>query len=632
MDDLKDIIEEVKIRNDIADVISDYIQLKDAGSNFKGLCPFHNEKTPSFNVNTSKQIYKCFGCGEGGDVISFIMKMENLDFIEAVRFLADRIGISINTNINEKTKAKFEKMKKFQEINIEAARFFYSCLINSENDGYKYLLKRGLDIKTIKKFGLGYSPDSWDMLKNFLIKKGYTQEELFECGLLSMSKNNNYYDKYRNRVIFPIFDYKGNVIGFGGRVLDDSLPKYLNSPDSELFNKRYNLYGLNLARKNLGTDKKIILVEGYMDMISMYQYGIKNIVATLGTALTSEQALLIKKFADEVVLSYDSDEAGIKATLRAIEIIEKNGIKATILDLKEYKDPDEFIRAKGLSYVLNSIENSTSSMKFKIDILLKDFDLSKKEDRVDFLKDAVKLIASIKSPIELDFYVGYLSNLTNTNKEIITSEIFSEDNSSRNTRYRSNTSNFKRNYGANRYSSRKNIGMRKKFDNFNTNIKSTDKKLKNVVDGGRFIEMNVIKAMLESENARLKIPLLISKDDFSEDDSKKIYDKVLNLNKKGNITIDEIYNEDINHEYLAKLGGIHIDLKIYDDYSEIEKLVNQFLNYRTQIEVNKLLKKQKTLEDRRKTMEDKSEEAREVDLEIMKIALEIVAENKKIKS
>ena len=370
MDDLKDVIEEIKVRNDISEVISDYIQLRPSGSNYKGLCPFHNEKTPSFHVSTSKQIYKCFGCGEGGDVISFIMKVENLEFMDAVKFLANRCGIEINTNIDENTKKKLEKIKRFQEIHVVAARFFYINLMQKNNTGYKYLIKRGLDEKTIKSFGLGYSLDSWDSLKNFLLKSGYSIEEIKECGLVGQSKkNNNYFDKFRNRVMFPIFDYKGNVIGFGGRVLDDSLPKYLNSEDTIIFNKRYNLYGLNFARKHIGNSRTLILVEGYMDLISMYQYGVKNVVATLGTALTDAQGQLIKKFADNVVLSYDSDQAGINASLRAINILEKCNLKAKVLDLGKSKDPDEFVRANGLDEMLKKVENASDALKFRLDTL-----------------------------------------------------------------------------------------------------------------------------------------------------------------------------------------------------------------------------------------------------------------------
>ena len=252
MNDIKDKIEEIKSRSDIVKVISDYIKVQQSGANYKGLCPFHGEKTPSFYINTSKQIYKCFGCGEGGDVINFIMKIENLEFMDAVKLLAKDCGVEINTNMDAQSKIRMEKIKKFQDLNTEAARYYFSNLIKQKNYGYEYLRKRGLDDKIIKKFGLGYAPKAWTNLMDYLIDKGYDKETLVECGLVTYKKDGNkYYDRFINRVIFPIFDYRGNVIGFGGRVLDDSLPKYLNSPDTLAFNKKYNLYGLNFARKNI---------------------------------------------------------------------------------------------------------------------------------------------------------------------------------------------------------------------------------------------------------------------------------------------------------------------------------------------------------------------------------------------
>lgn len=603
MDDLKDVIEEIKVRNDISEVISDYIQLRPSGSNYKGLCPFHNEKTPSFHVSTSKQIYKCFGCGEGGDVISFIMKVENLEFMDAVKFLANRCGIEINTNIDENTKKKLEKIKRFQEIHVVAARFFYINLMQKNNTGYKYLIKRGLDEKTIKSFGLGYSLDSWDSLKNFLLKSGYSIEEIKECGLVGQSKkNNNYFDKFRNRVMFPIFDYKGNVIGFGGRVLDDSLPKYLNSEDTIIFNKRYNLYGLNFARKHIGNSRTLILVEGYMDLISMYQYGVKNVVATLGTAFTDAQGQLIKKFADNVVLSYDSDQAGINASLRAINILEKCNLKAKVLDLGKSKDPDEFVRANGLDEMLKKVENASDALKFRLDTLYSSHDQSNPEETVEFLQKAVNILSYIKSPIELDFYIKYLSELTKTAPEVIRSEL-------------------------NLTGKRKTSKEKFKKQEF---VKI--KKEKDVEDGNIFIERNLIKAMMVSKKAREIIPLKVGIDQIIDESDKKVYSKVLASNKMGMIRIEDLNDTSLDVDYLRKLDAVDLSEINLDDVHEINKIVNQLLKLNSKEKINKLSKRQKVLEDRRKTIEDNTEEAKEVDLEIMKIALEIVSENKKLKS
>lgn len=606
MEDFKDIIEEIKIRNDISEIISGYIQLKSSGSNYKGLCPFHNEKTPSFHVNTAKQIYKCFGCGEGGDVISFIMKMENLDFMDSVKFLANRSGIEINDNIDEGTKKKLEKIKRFQEIHITSARFFYANLMDKKNIGYKYLIKRGLDEKTIKNFGLGYSSDSWDALKNYLLSKNYSIEEIQECGLIGQSKkNNNYYDKFRNRVMFPIFDYKGNVIGFGGRVLDDSLPKYLNSQDSLIFNKRYNLYGLNFARKHI-TNRTLLLVEGYMDLISMNQYGIKNVVATLGTALTDAQAELIKKFADNVVLSYDSDQAGITASLRAIKILEKNGLKAKVFNLGKSKDPDEYIRSNGLSKMMNGIEAADEATKFKIDTLHRNYNLDDSKESVEFLKEAVKVLNTIKSPLELDYYIKYLSSMTGIEANIIKLEL-------------NNNSKPRGNKKTNRLINKKQDFIRVK-------------KMKEVEDGNIFVEINLIKAMLESKKARDIIPLKVSLEDFSDENNKKVYSKVLSLDKQGIIKVSDLNDDSFDVNYLKKLDEVDLSEINLEDALEIGKIVNQLLNFNSKEKINKLSDRQKILEDRRKTIKNNTEEAKEVDLEIMKIALEIVSENKKLKS
>ena len=305
LNDLKDIIEEIKSRCDIVDIISDYMHLEKSGSNYTGLCPFHSEKTGSFMVSKSKQIYKCFGCNAGGDVISFVMRWENVDFMEAVKILARKCGITLDRNISEEEKKKIQEINKFREIHTEAARFYFANLLRTKNPGYEYLRKRGLSDKIIKKFGLGYSPNSWNSLMNYLLSKGYDKTDLVKCGLIThKTESNKYFDRFRNRVMFPIFNYNGKVIGFGGRVLDDSLPKYLNSPETLVFNKRMNLYGLNISKKGI-KDDTLILVEGYMDLISLYQNNIENVVATLGTALTIEQAKLIRRFAKNVIISYD---------------------------------------------------------------------------------------------------------------------------------------------------------------------------------------------------------------------------------------------------------------------------------------------------------------------------------------
>lgn len=595
MNDIKDIIEELKSRCDIASIISSYINIKPSGTNYKGLCPFHGEKTPSFYINTSKQIYKCFGCGEGGDVINFVMRIENLDFMDAVKLLANRCGIQINTNIDESTKERMEKSKKFQDIHVEAARFYFSNLIKSKNPGYEYLRKRGLDDKVIKKFGLGYSLDSWNSLMNYLVSMGYKNEDLIECGLFGYkSETKKIYDKFRNRVMFPIFDYRGNVIGFGGRVLDDSLPKYLNSPDTLIFNKRENLYGLNFARKEI-KDRSVILVEGYMDLISLYQYGIKNVVATLGTALTDGQGSLIKRYADTAIISYDSDEAGIKATLRAIEILSKLDINVKVLNLKECKDPDEFIRKYGVLEFEKEINNSTHYIKYKIDNLKRNFNIQKDENRIKFAKEASKIIKEIKSPVEADYYIKYLSEQSNISIDSIKKEVYGKY-------YSTNQNKISKN---NKY-------IYKKEDKIIEKPKVIEK-------GNLLVEENLIKIMLESKKYREIILLKINEEDFLEKDSKEIVNWLIKNKDLDKITIDKIKSLNISEEYIKGLESICLDNLDLNNIKNIDDIIKNVRKNSINEKINMLLKEQIDIE-KNKDVKD----AKEVDSKIMEIALKIV--------
>lgn len=595
MNDIKDIIEEIKSRCDIANIISSYINIKPSGTNYKGLCPFHGEKTPSFYINTSKQIYKCFGCGEGGDVINFVMRIENLDFMDAVKLLADRCGIEINTQVDESTKERIEKSKKFQDIHVEAARFYFSNLIKTKNPGYEYLRKRGLDDKIIKKFGLGYSLDSWNSLMNYLISIGYKNEDLIECGLFGYkSETKKIYDKFRNRVMFPIFDYRGNVIGFGGRVLDDSLPKYLNSPDTLIFNKRQNLYGLNFARKEI-KDRSIILVEGYMDLISLYQYGIKNVVATLGTALTDGQGSLIKRYADTAIISYDSDEAGIKATLRAIEILNKLDINVKVLNLKECKDPDEFIRKYGVLEFEKEIKNSTHYIKYKIDNLKRNFNIQNDEERVKFTKESSKIIKEIKSPVEADYYIKYLSEQSNISIESIKKEVYGKY------------------YSANQNKNNKN----------NKYIYKKEEKIiekpKAIEKGNLLVEENLIKIMLDSKKYREIILLKINEEDFLEKDSKEIVNWLIKNKDLDKITIDKIKSLNISEEYIKGLESISLDNLDLNNIKNIDDIIKNIRKNSLNEKINILLKDQIDIEKNKDVKDTK-----EVDSKIMEIALKIV--------
>lgn len=413
----KDAVEELKSQIDIVDVIGRSVQLKRAGSNYKGLCPFHNEKTPSFIVSPQKQIFTCFGgCGASGDVVSFVKRYYNLDFNEAVEKLANEYGISIKRNTYS------DDREKYYEINREAARFFYKNLTEVKNPGYSYFQKRGIEDRTIKKFGLGYAPDSWDALYNHFKTKGTDEKILVELGLLS-EKNGKYYDKFRNRVIFPIINTAGKVIGFGGRALtSEVMPKYLNSPENKIFQKKNNLYALNITRQDIGKEGFAIIVEGYMDVISLYQNGVRNVSASLGTALTENQAKLVNRYTKNVVLSYDADDAGQKAALRGIDVLKKENCKVKVLHVTDGKDPDEFIKKNGREEFLKLISNSLPYNDYKLEAAKRGLNLSSEEGKLDYMKRINSILHDL-SPVEKDIYIKKIARDTGISEGAIKMEI-----------------------------------------------------------------------------------------------------------------------------------------------------------------------------------------------------------------
>ena len=410
-----DTIERVRSSNNIVDIVSEYLTLKRTGSNYVGICPFHSEKTPSFTVSDTKQFYHCFGCGEGGDVISFIMKKENLSFPEAVKFLADKAGIPLKEKEFKKNKELENKKAKLYEINREAARYFYKNL-KANNQALFYLKQRAIDKRTATVFGLGFADRSWDSLYSYLTRKGYKEADIEKAGLIIKKKGKDgYYDRFRNRIIFPIIDTRGRVIAFGGRVIDSSNPKYLNSPETPVFSKGNNLFGLNILRKHSNI-KKVVLVEGYMDVISLYSRGIDYTLASLGTAFTEQQAKYLKRYGDEVYLCYDSDVAGLKATDKALEILKKEGINAKVLPLPSGKDPDDFIKEEGKEKFEQLFDSSLSYIDFKIYFYKKQYNLNNLDEKIKFTKNVAKFLKRIKSPIEIDVYLDKISQETNISK------------------------------------------------------------------------------------------------------------------------------------------------------------------------------------------------------------------------
>ena len=412
-----ELIEEVRTRNDIVDVISGYVRLQRKGSSYFGLCPFHNEKSPSFSVSRQKQKYYCFGCGAGGNVFTFLMEYENFSFVEAVKFLADRAGIELpQQEYSKEAKEKADLKASILEVNKTAAKYFYVQLKSERGQqAYAYLKNRGLSDETITAFGLGYSNKFSDDLYKYLRGKGYSEELIRQAGLINTDERQGVYDKFWNRVIFPIMDVNSRVIGFGGRVMGDAKPKYLNSPETVVFDKSRNLYGLNRAR----TSRKpyFLLCEGYMDVISLHQAGFTNAVASLGTALTPGHASLIKRYVQEVYLTYDSDEAGTKAALRAVPILKSAGISAKVIRMDPYKDPDEFIKNLGAKEYENRIQKARNGFMFSLEMLERDYDMASPEGKTEFFREAARRLLTFEDELERNNYIEAVSSAYKIRRE-----------------------------------------------------------------------------------------------------------------------------------------------------------------------------------------------------------------------
>lgn len=425
-------LSELRMRCDIEQTISMYTPLKRRGKNLVGLCPFHNEKTPSFTVYPDSQSFYCFGCGAGGEVISFIRRAENLDFSEAVRYLCDKVGMVMPTDGYDNSMAK--KRKRTYEINKEAARFFNSCLFSEEGKaGLDYYKNRGMKKSTITRFGLGYAPDKWDALLKHMREKGYSYEELYEANLAYKSEKDGrvrFFDAFRNRVMVPIIDVRGNVVAFGGRVLDDSKPKYINSSDTIVYKKSLGVFGLNFA-KNSG-EKSLILVEGYMDAITLHQAGFTNVIACLGTAFTGEMAHLLSRYAEEILLCYDNDEAGQKATSRALGVLNSIGMKTRVVRLSGGKDPDEILRKYGPERIRSLIDGAANDIEFSLLKARSELDLGTSDGKMKYLDAAASILARTRNKIAQDIYSSRLSEELEVEKTAILTRI--EQISRKNTR------------------------------------------------------------------------------------------------------------------------------------------------------------------------------------------------------
>lgn len=544
----EELIDDIKNSNDIVDIISQYVILKRSGRNFFGLCPFHKEKTPSFSVSPDKQIFHCFGCGAGGNVIHFTSKIENVDFKESLEILAERAGIELPTLEGGADSKKQFLKEKVYEINKEAAMYYHEMLYKDiSKPAQEYVKKRKLDNKTLKDYCIGYAPANSNLYK-FLKQKGFTDEEILASDLVN-KYNNNFVDRFRNRLIFPIQDVRNRYIAFGGRVLDNSLPKYINSPENIVYSKARNLYGLNVAKKS--KLEKLIIVEGYMDVVSLHQRGIENVVASCGTALTETQGRLLRKYAEKIIISYDSDGAGQAATLRGLEILTNLGCDIRILQMEGAKDPDEYVIKYGNGRFNNLVDKAISLVEFKVKVLKKDLDLDNVNDKIKFLNEIAKLLSTVDNKMEQEVYIDTISREYSISKEAIYAEI--------------NKLNYSRNQGKKTLESNYKRSVIKKKETLPETLVKRENMIIGILLNGKEEVYNQIKNILLPE-------------DFKKEENKKIMKTLYEEFEKGNSNINnilEIFND--NEEIISILTGLMADdYEIKDDKKAIEDLINNY--------------------------------------------------------
>ena len=585
----EELIDEIKNSNDIVDVISQYVILKRSGRNFFGLCPFHKEKSPSFSVSPDKQIFHCFGCGAGGNVIHFVSKIENADFKEAISILANRAGIELPTlNNYEDNKTAMLKTKVY-EINQIAAEFYHHNLYRpTSKTAQEYIKKRKLDDKTLKSFLIGYS-GNYDELYKILKQKGYKEEEILASSLVNKTDDGKYIDRFRKRVMFPIQDIRNKVIAFGGRVLDDSKPKYINSPENIVYSKGRHLFGLNVAKKS--DLKNIIIVEGYMDAISLYQRGITNVVASLGTALTEAQGRLLRRYSERVTIGYDSDGAGQAATLRGLEILQNIGCDVRILQISGAKDPDEYVIKYGPERFLKCVEQAISLVEFKVKMLKQNLNLENINDKIKFLNEVAKILANVTNSIERELYIEKIAAEYKVSKESIYGEV-------------------------NKLIYAKNTGekiLEKPI------IKKEVKKEKPKIDEAIVKRENLIIYLLINypQESYSKIKNIVLEQDIKLEANQKILKKMYEEIEKGNINIDILNcfeEEDIINHISAIMS---YDFEISDLNKCIEDIANTY-------EKEKLInRRQEILESLKNAQNLSSEELSNLEDELSNIVIKL---------
>ena len=585
-----ELIDEIRSKNDIVDIISQYVVLKRSGRNFFGLCPFHKEKSPSFSVSPDKQIFHCFGCGVGGNVFHFVEKIENLGFIESLEMLADRAGINLPT-ISNSVDDKLLKLKsKVYDINAETAKFYHENLYKpTSKEAQNYIKKRKLDNRTLKNFLIGYS-GNFNELYVHLKSKGFTDEEILTSGLVNKNDNGKFIDRFRRRLMFPIQDTRNRVIAFGGRVLDDSKPKYINSSENIVYSKGKHLFGLNVAKKE--HLKKIIIVEGYMDAISLHQRGITNAVASLGTALTESQGRLLRKSSEQVIIGYDADGAGQAATVRGLEILQNLGCDIRILQIEGAKDPDEFVTKYGPERFLKYVDNAISLVEYKIKVLKQKLDINNTNDKIKFLKEIAKELAKISNNIEREVYVDKISLEYNISKEAIYSEI--------------NKLIYGKNEDEKRINVTKVVQPQKKV------IEETDKAVAKR-------EGLIIYLLINYPNeAYSKIKEVVSVEDIKSERNKKVITKLYEELEKGYSNINNVLDWFQEEEIINYLTSI----MAYDfEITEVNKCIEDILNIYIK---EKLIKKRNDiinkLENKELDKEDKANYEKQLSEIFVKLA------------
>lgn len=587
----EELIEEIRSSNDIVDVISKYVTLKRSGRNFFGLCPFHKEKSPSFAVSPDKQIFHCFGCGVGGNVIHFISKIEGLDFKDTLELLANRVNIELPTLDNLEDDKTARLKSKVYEINKIAAEFYHENLYKPTSKiAQEYIKKRKLDNRTLKAFLIGYA-GNFNELYLLLKQKGYTEEEMLASSLVKRTENGGYMDSFRKRLMFPIQDVRERVIAFGGRVLDDSKPKYINSPENIVYSKGRNLFGLNVAKKH--DTKKIVIVEGYMDAISLYQRGITNVVASLGTAMTEAQGRLLRRYSEQVILGYDADGAGQAAILRGMEILQNLGCDIRVLQIEGAKDPDEYVLKYGPERFQKCVDNAISLVEFKVKVLLKELNIENTNDKIKFLNEIAKILAKVTNQMEREIYVDKIAKEYKISKEAIYAEV-------------------------NKLMYKDNQGSKKLEKRVVTMVPKEEKE--NSVSEAVLKRENLVIYLLINEYSKCyeKIKNLITLDYIQDDTNKQILKKMYEEFEKGNSNTSQLLDWFQDEKVISHITEIMAgDFEITDVNKAIDDLISIYEKEKLISRRNEILKKLESVS------EAGSEEVKELEKELNDIILKL---------